>query len=71
MIQLITMDQVSLGLAHQLLGLGFIIWCRFELEVLGDRFPPVHVGVGRPGNNHYIHPGLPDLTSWPDWGSPG
>jgi hypothetical protein len=65
MIQLIIMDEVPHGPAHQASDLSFVVWYRFEPEVLKDRFPPVCVEVGRSGNGCYFHLGLPGMTSCP------
>jgi hypothetical protein len=63
------MDEVPLGPICQTLGLSFIIWYLFDLEVLRDRFLPVHVRVGWPSNGYYFCPSLPSLANWPCRGS--
>jgi hypothetical protein len=62
------MDEVPLGPVRQSPGLGFVIRYRYELEVLGDRFPPVHVRAERPGNGCYIRPRFLGRAGWPTRG---
>jgi hypothetical protein len=49
-VQLIIVDYVPLGPAHQALGLGFIIWDCSKQEVFRDWSPPVWDGARHPDN---------------------
>jgi hypothetical protein len=48
------MDEVTLGPARRVLGLGFIVQYHPNPEVLGNYLLPICVGAGRPGNSRYL-----------------
>jgi hypothetical protein len=54
MIQFIVVDEISLGPAHEMLGLGFIIGYCSQPEVLRDWFSPVYLRVGRSDDSRYL-----------------
>jgi hypothetical protein len=64
MIQLIVMDEVPFGPAHQELGLSFVIRYRFELKLLRKQFSSVWVRAGQFSHSYYLWYGLPALASW-------
>jgi hypothetical protein len=66
--QLIVMNDVPVGPAHQAPGLDFVVWYLSKMEVLKDQFLSVWVRVGWLGDNYYHQSGLPGLASWPGRG---
>ena len=56
MIQFIVVDEISLGPAREVLGLGFVIGYCPQPEVLRDWFSPIYIEVKQPDN--YFSPRL-------------
>jgi hypothetical protein len=54
MIQFIVVDEISLGPAREVLGLGFVIGYCPQPEVLRDWFSPVYLRAGRSDDSRYL-----------------